>query len=442
MKKRENQKIKLELLIFLGLILVGFYAYHIVSYSAAVKGLNPEGDQIKQATADRIKRESVIEGSFLDSNDQLITLSAPKGEAAELQYHSFAPIIGYNDSSGSFGLRDMFSEYLYTEQGNTSTGASIKLTINCSLQEQIYSMLFDRDASAVVIENTTGRILALVSTFDGIDIDMNLFHENYEDYEEAGYFLPNATNDNTPPGSSFKVVTVSSVIENGLENQPFDDTGSLSICYGNTIHNNDEVAFGSISAKDALVYSSNTYFASYVIHHKHEFIDMADRFLLGKDIELDFTTLHSSNLSVYSDATVTAMSGFGQGAISLSPLHLAMITQSIANNGCMMKPYLIDSIFTNDKILYSGKSDTLGNPISASTANTVKNYMSEAAESYGVTDIYAKTGTADLESGLTHAVYISFNDDYTVVVTENGTSNYGLSLQNDVLAIFDMLEVY
>ena len=440
MKSMKKQKVKVDILIFLCLVVVGCFVYHIISYSALVKGLNPESDQIKNDVSQRIKKENIIEGAIIDHNGIPITTATEKGEAAELLYHSYATIIGYNDSSGSFGLRDTFSNELYSPQDSSNTGATIRLTTDCTLQERIYTLLMDRDAAAVVLENNTGRILALVSTSGGVDFDMTHFHENYTEYESAGYFNPNATNDISPPGSSYKVITVASVIETGRENVEYNDNGVYILPDGSEIHNDSDESFGSIAARTALVKSCNTYFASYAVNHRQDFIDISERFLIGKDIPLDFTTLHSTSLSTYSPTNVTAMSGFGQGAISLSPLQLAMITQSLANNGSMMKPYLIDSIYFKDKTLYEGKPDILCSPITESVASVVSDYMSDAAESYGAFGICAKTGTADLDSGLTHTVYISFNDSFTVVVTENGTSGYGSNLQADVLLIYEMLD--
>lgn len=439
MKINKQKKVKVDIIIFICLLLVGAYVYHLISYSSSVSGLSKESDDIKEKVEKRIHRENVIEGAIIDCNNDSITCPSGKGESAEVMYHSYATIIGYNDYSGSFGLRDRFSEYLYTAQQSTDEGATIKLTIDTQLQEKIYYMLLDKNASAIVLDNSTGRILALVSTFGGVDVDVNLFHENYDAYESAGFFFPNAINGSDPPGSAYKVVTVASVVEQGEQNEDYFDTGSFYLTDNTVISNDEGRAFGHIDARQALSFSCNTYFASYAVKHKKQFIDISDRFLVGHEIQLDFTTLSSNNLEHSDSYNVTAMSGFGQGAITLSPLHLAMITQSIANKGKMMKPYLIDCIYSEKNVLYHGQEEMLCIPISEAVAEEVSQYMSYTAEEHGALGISSKTGTADYDSGSTHAVYISFNDNYTVVLTEKGTSDYGLSLQDHALTIFEML---
>lgn len=67
-------------------------------------------------------------------------------------------------------------------------------------------------------------------------------------------------------------------------------------------------------------------------------------FLLGEDISLDFATIHSNfDLKGYED-NVVATTAFGQGETLVTPLQMAMVTQSIANDGVMLKPYLFKSV--------------------------------------------------------------------------------------------------
>ena len=121
----------------------------------------------------------------------------------------------------------------------------------------------------------------------------------------------------------------------------------------------------------------------------------------------------------------------------------------------MYQPYLIESIEIRERTLYKGERKILSAPVGKETAGTVTEYMAEASEHYaendalnasGFTDpggadvISSKTGTAELPSGLNRAVYLSFNTDYTVVVTESETSKKGIELRSDALGIYRMLK--
>ena len=73
-------------------------------------------------------------------------------------------------------------------------------------------------------------------------------------------------------------------------------------------------------------------------------------FLLGEDISLDFATIHSNfDLKGYED-NVVATTAFGQGETLVTPLQMAMVTQSIANDGVMLKPYLFKSVVNGKEI--------------------------------------------------------------------------------------------
>lgn len=438
--KNKNMRISINLTIIAALILVCVYLFHIISFSAVIPTFNSSSDEVKSRTSDRVKREIVIEGDIVDKYGYVISSAQNKNENGTVEYNSYSSILGYNDDSGAFGLKEKLYDYLYTPQGKTDKGATVQLTTDTNLQEQIYNMLIDKDASAVVLNNKTGEILALVSTFGGVDIDVNLIHENYEKYLNAGFFCPNAISDIASPGSAYKMVTAASIIEAGYEDEIFYDTGTITLPNGVVLDNYNSHTMGEVTAREAFVNSLNTYFAYYTVLCKENFIDVSNRFLLGKDIELDFTTLTSAAIPEDMDYTQTAMSGFGQGAIELSPLHLAMITQTIANRGKMLLPYLISSVKNDKEEIYKGKTQEISQPISSATADVIASYMNDAAISYGAYGICAKTGTADLPSDMNRAVYASFNENYTVVITEKETADLGISLQNYAVEIYKMLD--
>lgn len=439
----EKRNIKAKLLIFGALIIICVFTFHIISYSAVVPGLNENGDDEKQKIETGVIIDTTIEGSFVDCNNNIISQAKEVGTSGTCLYNSYSTLIGYNDSSGAYGLKEKLFGYIYTEQKD-GKGATVKLTTDNELQNYIYNLIGEINGSAVVLDNNSGKILALVSRNGKTEIDINKFHENYDEYVSAGFYTPNAIYDSTAPGSVFKIVTSAAIIENGKEDEVFYDSGKIELPGGGEICNygNLQDNIKPVKLTEAFTESLNTYFANYGMKLGGKTLkDKASDFLIGKTIELDFAEINSTFASETPSSSECAMLAFGQGE-AITPIHLAMIAQSIANDGKMLKPYLIDSIYLPDKALYSGKTEVLTEAVSAEAAKKIKLLMRSAAKSYSIEDeeIYAKTGTADLPSGYNRAVYLSFNEKYTVVLTESETTNFGISLQPYALDIYSYLD--
>ena len=96
---------------------------------------------------------------------------------------------------------------------------------------------------------------------------------------------------------------------------------------------------------------------------------------------------------------------------------MALVASAIANDGTMMKPYLVEKAFYNSgDIVYSAKPEVLSKPVSKRDARLISEYMEEcvrsgtgtAARVSGMT-VAGKTGTAENEKeGKTHAWFIGF----------------------------------
>jgi peptidoglycan glycosyltransferase len=107
------------------------------------------------------------------------------------------------------------------------------------------------------------------------------------------------------------------------------------------------------------------------------------------------------------DAPGTALSGFGQGSVTASPLQMAMLTAGIANHGVVMKPFLWNSQQspTSFETLNQTESSSLGQAVSSSTASEVTKMMVATVQTGTATyaaipgiQVAGKTGTA--QSGL------------------------------------------
>ena len=299
-----------------------------------------------------------------------------------------------------------------------------------------------------MLDAKTGEILALTSSpsFNG-----NNLEENWETLNQTeGILTSNAYQNEAIPGSIFKIITSAAILENKLEDEVVNDKGSLKVD-GREISNSNGAVYGNLSLKEGFKKSSNVYFMTMGLKLGADTLEQTmSRFLIGEEIPLDFTALKSNlDFDDYSDNMI-ATTAFGQGKTLITPLHMAMIVQSIANEGNMLKPYVISSI-TNGKgeVTKEGKIEALTTTVSKDVANEIKDIMTETGEKYGMMTlenggtIAAKTGTAQRGDGTNNGWMVSFapadDPEYIVCINELGTKNYGISLKEETEAIYQYL---
>ena len=317
-------------------------------------------------------------------------------------------------------------------------GADVKLTLKSSVQEQAYEDIRDYEGSVVVLDAKTGEIVALASS-PGYDITK--LEEDWEEINKAeGKLLSNATQNPVAPGSVFKLVTSKAILDAGIESETVKDKGYLRV-NGQKIRNYNGTEYGTVDFEKGFVKSSNVYFMDRALKLGQARMQRAaDAFLLGQEVNLDFTTLRSEFSLEGGEDNLLASTAFGQGNTLITPLHMAMITQAAANGGMMCKPYLIQNVINaKEEILYEGKVENLGTVLSPKTAQKLKKVMTKAGESYGLdrvgseeAKIAAKTGTAQRGDGTNNAWLVSFApaDDpkYVVVACRLKTKMIGKDL--------------
>ena len=98
-------------------------------------------------------------------------------------------------------------------KGEKDQGDTVVTTLDAELQQAAYDALGENKGAVIVMEADTGKILTLVSK---PDFDPNTLAENWEILntdEENSPLLNRATNGSYAPGSVFKIVTLSSVMD-------------------------------------------------------------------------------------------------------------------------------------------------------------------------------------------------------------------------------------
>ena len=451
--KKFSLLLRAQLLQSISLICEVLMIVSLVRISAVLPGVSKEADKKKAAAKTASYEKEYVRGSILDWRGRPLAWSDYPGAARNYTApRSFAGVIGYwSKIYGTYGLEDTFNEDLVHSASLTKNkrGSDLTLTLDLELQQRAFKAIRKMEGSLVVLEVKTGRILALASS---PSYDSSSLEEKWDEINSTeGALLANAFKNPVVPGSVFKLVTSTEILEAGIEDEIVNDQGSYRV-NGQTIRNYQGKAYGRISFEEAFIRSSNVYFMDRAVKLGSETMEKtAKRFLLGEDIPLDFTTLRSSFSLGKGEDNVLASTAFGQGETMITPLHMAMITQSVANGGEMLKPYLIlKKTNGKGKDIYIGESRILARTMSEMTAFRLKEVMTEAGRSYGLAlvgdegyEIAAKTGTAQRGDGTNNAWMVSFApaDDprYVVVACRLKTDQVGKKMGPVIEKIYDWL---
>ncbi len=412
--------------------------------------MSAEADR-KKADAKQAEYErEYIRGSILDRNGQAIAWTEKAGGSRHyLNGKAFSNFLGYQSKIyGNYGIEKTMNQFLVHSSSPSSEkrGADLTLTIDAGLQEYAYGKMKDMTGSLVVLDAATGEILSLVST---PTYDLDSLEEEWARINEAeGLLLSNAFQNPVVPGSVFKLVISKAILENHLDDEKIEDKGYLKVD-GQTIRNYNGNAYGSIDFTEGFVHSSNVYFMDRGLTLGNALIQNAgESFLLGQDIPLDFTTLHSSFSLKDASKNELAATCFGQGNTVVTPLQMAMIAQAVANGGEMRKPYLFSrAVNGKGDTVYEGESQILAETMDRETADKIRDVMVKAGESYGLSDRYgkiaAKTGTAQRGDGTNNAWMVSFapadNPRYVIVANKLGTRDIGKTLAPIVESLYKRL---
>lgn len=413
----------------------------------------------REAAAADAARRTYIRGSILDRDGNVLSSSEKvMGKRSYTGGAAFGSVTGYYSLQyGTSALEAALDTELTTSdsKGDNKRGHDITLTLDPDIQRTAYRQLVNAgiNGAAVVLDVKSGEILGLASTpsYDPAEIDTNWAELN----KVNGLFLPNAYKQQFAPGSTFKTVSSIAVVDNGLYDTRVQDGGSV-VVNGQTIENYAGRSYGSIGLNDAIRVSSNVYFIKQALEMgEANYKKTLDKLLIGQEIQLDFTKLKSSyNTGGGRDDNALASTAFGQGETVITPLHMAMTTQTIANGGKMLRPYMIKSMTNakgeNEKT--EGKK-VLSDVTSQDTCDKITEAMTGAAEHYGYSyvgaqgwQLAAKTGTAQVGDGTSNGWIVSFapadEPKYAVIFVGRSQDEFGGAFMPQVSRIYDELSKY
>ena len=417
----------------------------------------------QEKNAQIISSGSRLRAPILDRNGEVISDYSDKTQDGKTltdddyvilrDPYAFSSLLGYSSTRYGIGggIIEEFNSTLTVGTNSflnirNNTGNTMKLTLESELQEYVYNLTKD-NRGAVVVTNSQGEILCLVSTpsYNANEITSDE-SEIFTDEKYDSLFYNNAYEYPRIPGSVFKMISSVAICESGLSKVPYYDNGVTYTDSGYAIYNSSKVTFGTkITLSKAMCYSVNTYFADMMNDiGEDKFNEVAERFLIGKDIQLDFTTLKSTfDISGGNDDLMA--SAYGQGRTLITPLHINMITSAVVT-GNLVEPHLVKEIIApgeNGRVIKTTKSNVITSGIvSYETAAQIRSGMVDAASYYGLYNIQykgskcaiaAKTGTAEVkqDSGVTNnyitAYFPADNPEYFITILNVGVG-YGSSL--------------
>ena len=425
--KLNKRKISLMVALFGGFCFI--FVCFIVFSTGVLKGVSKEIDAERGKLISVEKEKNTYEGPITDRNGMAITSTTQpglRGEATDPECFSY--LIGYNSPVyGKSGLRSQYYSYLYNG-GKDDYGAEMRLTVDADLQKRCYDLLDGYIGSVSVMNARTGELLVLTSRADaqvGYNVNtVDIADENgvrpFETYNKINAFwYDRATMAQDPPGSTFKIVTAASMIENGIDDYTYEDEGYYDL-NGAKIWNYGRNVFGWCDLEKALNRSVNSYFASAGLKlGSKALMDTAEKYLVGTPIDLDFTRLTSNiDFSGLNNSFTIASTAYGQGRLAIAPLQLCMIIQSVMNDGRMVRPYLISQITDDGKTLYApAQEGPLSETVGPENNAKLKALLHSNGEYYGFDEyeygyVIAKTGTAEVDYGAGNHVYFALAVDY------------------------------
>lgn len=344
----------------------------------------------------------------------------PKGDV-------FAHVVGtYSFIYGRTGLEDSLNKILLGLGPNESIqsvsqavvdtsrrGNDVILTLDSKIQAAATAALKGKSGAAVAVEPKTGKILAMVSApaFNPNELDQKFTEINAIGNQ---VFVNKSVNVTYTPGSVMKPVTAAALLRAGLDvNAVYNDTGKDRVeAKGESREVVDAVkeGLGSVDFFSALAKSSNTYFATRAaLAGDRQFLQAARRFGFGQQLPLDNNLVRSSSINKTGVPPQLKLgelmdSSYGQGEVQVTPLHMAMITASVANGGRMMRPGLVERVLNpKQETIYQFKPEVWQTPMSPAEAQLIQQGMVAAVEYGTARSLYingvtmaAKTGTAEL----------------------------------------------
>lgn len=343
------------------------------------------------------------------------------------------------------GAHTAFKSYLtgyniingVSELKKDGVGHDIHLTIDSKLCVKAYQALNNFSKGTIGVYNyETGEILCMVSkpTFDIKNKPKDINTNKTDKYD--GIYINRFLSGVFTPGSTFKVVTAASAIENisDIDSQTFPCSGKFHTSTGDvrchSVH-------GKLDFQGALTKSCNSAFANIAEQLGNQNLtDTAQKMGYNKRLTVDGIKVTKSYFTLKDAVSVDrGWAGIGQYKTLCNPCHEVTIMGAIASNGTTAVPHLLSK---DDKGFHFSSSTlhyldvSTANKLKQMLRNNVKNYYKDSR--FPGLKMGGKTGTAEVHNKKPHTWFAGFSQDPAlplsiVVVLENsGGSGYATAV--------------
>ncbi len=345
----------------------------------------------------------------------------------------WAPVTGYinpalgsatgieqamNQQLSGAGGSQFFSRIERIFTGQPPRGSNVLLSLEADVQRAAYEALGDLQGGVIAIEPATGRVLAMVTS---PSFDTNLLTSHAPSEVNAAYDalltdpgkpLSNRAiaGDLNPPGSTFKLVVASAALASGAytPQSTLPNPAAYQLPQSSSIvHNASGGTCGpgdTVTLADALRLSCNIPFAELAVELGDTAIrEEAEKYGFNMTLDIPLVSTASGYPRTIMDDAQTALSGFGQGQVTATPLQMAMVSAGIANGGVVMNPRMVDRVIGPDLSVQQTFDDVefgraleqgLADQLAAMMVANVSDGAASGARIDGV-DVAGKTGTAE-----------------------------------------------
>ena len=452
-KKSRNRELWIVtyFFIFLMLIVIGneIRFMYVESEEAINNSYNPRQEILAQRN---------IRGMILTEDGETLaqTVRGEDGKETRIYPYSnlFSHVVGYS-TKGKTGIEYLgnmsmlnsnasFGEKIQNEiSAQKNIGDNVVTSLDVEVQKAAYEALGAYDGAIIVTEPDTGKIIAMASKpdFDPNNIT-NIWNDVVND-DNSSVLLNRATQGLYPPGSTFKIITSLAYYRQNNENV----SGYRYQCNGSFTYNGDRINcyhgsnHGSIDFQRSFEKSCNSSYANIGVSLDLGLLESTcEDLLFNQKLEVPYATATGSYvLGQSADSYDVMQTSIGQGKTQISPLQMNMITCSIANEGILMKPYLIDRVENyNGELVRKFEPEEYGRLMSVDESIFLSELMTGVVENGTATKLRGlaytaagKTGSAEFSADKadSHAWFTGFapvdNPQVCVTIIVEGAGSGG-----------------
>lgn len=437
--EREPQMNIIAGLFSLCFVAISVYLMHFVYFDSS-QVINNSYNAKRQ----EILAAQTIRGDIMSSDGKVLATTLANSDERYYPYKEvFSHAVGYADN-GRMGVEQIANIYLVSSNISLTDklqdaladekymGNAVITTFDAGLQEAAYNALGAYDGAIIVTEPSTGKILAMVSK---PDFDPNTINEIWDTIindTESSVLVNRATQGVYPPGSTFKILTALEYIRENPTSYlvyNFNCTGRF-VRGDNTINCFHGTTHGTVDFTQSFAKSCNSSFANIGLKLDREgFLNTLEKLYFNKALPVDMLANKSAvSASIVDSDNSMIQTVIGQGETQITPLHLAMITSMIANDGKMMLPYTIDHVETaQGDLIKQFEPQELGQLITTEEAAALQELMKSVVDEGTGTRLKGmeysaagKTGSAEYNANSdSHAWFTGYTYDtpYPIQIT-------------------------